>query len=382
MRIVEIRGYELEARLPASQGNSIGFSDSVSTALISIRCEDGTTGWGECWAAPAASLAIIKRIFAPLLLGRDATNRNALWGLLSGQRLYDRNGITHMAISAVDVALWDAGARALGVPVWKLLGGRVRERVPAYASGPYFRRGDDPYARFADEAESYMQAGFRALKLRLGHEPRRDADICSRIRQIIGPDCDLMVDLNAGFDVHRSMAIAEAIHGSRIAWMEEPLRPEDLDGYRRLAAMSPIPIAGGEALAGCESFARTVATGVLDVVQPDVAVCGGLTEAVRISAISQAAGVSLSPHVIGSFVNFFASLHFISILPQQPAYAFRNSPIFEFDQTPHPIRALVELPALAGDGTIAIPDAPGLGFEIDTEALEPFVVDSWQMLAD
>ena len=379
MKIVEIRGFELRAQLPRIQGNATGFVDHVSTFVVAIRSDNGIVGWGESWASPVTASGLIRRQLGPALLGRDPREHGALWHELVRQRGYDRRGHTMMAISALDLGLWDATARAYGVPVWALLGGRLRDSVHAYASGPYFRTGDDPYVDFEREIEGYLREGYQAVKLRLGTTPRADRAVCLAARRTIGPEALLMVDLNQGFSVRSALEIAESIGEAGIHWMEEPLPPDDLDGYRRLAARVPFAVAAGEALAGCESFADFIAARCIDVVQPDLAVCGGLTEALRVAAMAYAADLRVAPHVIGGFVNFHASLHFAAILPTRPAVAFRRHPIFEYDQTPNALRDLVEVPRVQSDGTVAIPEGPGFGFEITAESLAPLVVDSWTL---
>ena len=379
MTIVEIRGFELRSQLPRVQGNSTGFVDHVSTFLVAVRSDDGIVGWGETWASPTTASALIRRQLGPPLLGRDPREHGVIWHELVRQRGYDRRGHTLMAISAIDLALWDATARAHGVPVWALLGGRLRDRVHAYASGPYFRTGDDPYADFEREAEGYLRDGYKAIKLRLGTTPRADRAVCLAVRKAIGPDALLMVDLNQGFSVRTALEIAESIAEAGIHWMEEPLPPDDLKGYRRFAARAPFAVAAGEALAGSESFGEFIAARCIDVVQPDLAVCGGLTEALRVAAMAYAADLRVAPHVIGGFVNFHASLHFAAILPTRPATPFRCHPIFEYDQTPNALRDLVDVPCVQVDGTVAIPDGPGFGFEISAELLAPLVTDSWTL---
>jgi D-galactarolactone cycloisomerase len=379
MKIVEIRGFELRSKLPCVQGNSTGFVDHVSTFLVAIRSDDGIVGWGETWASPATASALIRRHLAPPLLGRDPRDHGVIWPERVRQRGYDRRGNTMMAISAIDLALWDATARAHDLPVWALLGGRLRDRVHAYASGPYFRTGDDPYAGFENEVEGYLREGYKATKLRLGTTPRADRAVCLAVRKAIGADALLMVDLNQGFSVRTALDIADSVAEAGIHWMEEPLPPDDLEGYRRFAAHAPFAVAAGEALAGSESFGDFIAARCIDVVQPDLAVCGGLTEALRVAAMAYAADLRVAPHVIGGFVNFYASLHFAAILPTRPATPFQRHPLFEYDQTPNALRGLVDVPRVRADGTVAIPDGPGFGFEISTEALVPLVTESWTL---
>ena len=271
MKIVEIRGFELRSQLPRVQGNSTGFVDHISTCSWHSQ-RRRHVGWGETWASPAAASALIRRHLGPPLLGRDPRNHGVIWHDLVRQRGYDRRGNTMMAISAIDLALWDATARAHGVPVWALLGGRLRDRVHAYASGPYFRKGDDPYADFEREVEGYLDEGYKAVKLRVGTTPRADRAVCLSVRKAIGEDALLMVDLNQGFSVRTALEIADSVAEAGIHWMEEPLPPDDLEGYSRFAARAPFAVAAGEALAGSESFGEFIEARCIDVVQPDLAV--------------------------------------------------------------------------------------------------------------
>jgi len=379
MKIVEIRGFELRSELPEVQGNSTGFVDHLSTFLVAIRTDTGVVGWGETWVSPATASTLVKRQFGPQLLGRSPLDHGVIWHDLVRQRGYDRRGLTMMAISALDLALWDATARIHEVPVWALLGGRHRDRVFAYASGPYFRKGADPYARFQQEVEGYLAAGFKAVKLRIGTTPHRDREICLAMRRLLGPDRLLMVDINQGLSVRTALETAEAIKDADIHWMEEPLPPDDRAGYAHFAARTPIAIAAGEALVGCESFGEFIEARSVDIIQPDLAVCGGLTEALRVAGMAYAADLRVAPHVIGSFMNFHAALHFAAVLPTRPARPFATYPIFEFDQTPNALRDIVPSVAVHADGTVAIPDGPGFGFEVDPDRLAPYVIDSWTL---
>jgi D-galactarolactone cycloisomerase len=296
-------------------------------------------------------------------------------------RGYDRHGQTTMAASPIDLALWDLAGKAEGVPIWHLLGGALRDRVPAYASGPYFRAGPDPYVGFLSEVETYLDRGFQAIKLRIGTNPDADRRICMAVRDRLGPDGLLAVDLNQGFTPSTAMNIAAAIADADIAWMEEPLPSDDIEGYRRLGARCEVPIAAGEALAGCEAFHELISTDSCAILQPDLAICGGLSEGARIAGLAHAAGCLMAPHVIGTFVNVHAALQLLAVLPDRPAAPFRRFPIFEYDQTPSPLRQILPDLAISSDGTVEIPDRPGLGFDLDPAKLEPFIVNRWSLHA-
>ena len=379
MHIVEIEGYHLQAELPRTQGNSTGFVNRVEALLIALRTDNGLVGWGETWFAPAPSWAMINSRLARHVLGKDPLDRNPIWQGMSAERGYDRGGLTVMAMSAIDLALWDIAGHAAGVPVHRLLGGAVRNEVMAYASGPYFRPGTEPYKEYLTEIEAYLTQGFQAVKMRLGTNPAADHAITQAARQLMGPDRLLAVDMNEGFTPATAIPIAEAISDADIAWVEEPLLPDNLSGYQQLANRFPLPIAAGEALCGSEAFHDLISTNACAIIQPDLALCGGLTEGVQIAGMAKAAGCLVAPHVIGTFVNVHAALQLLAVLPGRPAEPFRMHPIFEYDQTPSPLRNLLGDIPVAKNGTVAVPDAPGLGFNLDPARLEPFVTDSWTL---
>jgi D-galactarolactone cycloisomerase len=374
-RICRIDGYELACRLPEPIGNSRGFFDSRATLLIAVTTADGVTGWGETWAYPGAAAAIVRDDFAPLLIGRDASAPRPIWDALAGRIGYDRRGISLMALSAIDIAVWDAAARLAGRPLHHLLGGALRDVVPAYASGPFLKPGPDPYRDFPRDVDAYLAEGFRAIKLRMGTDPATDGRVIANVRRRIGADMPLMVDLNEGFTVRGALDIARRLAEADLVWLEEPILHDDLPGYRRLSEQLPMGLAAGEALFGLGAFRDFVAGGILDVVQPDLALCGGLSEGLRIAALADAFDVPVVPHVWGSAVNFNASLHFAAVLPAKRGRV--SYPLFEYDKSHNPLRTAFAEHGLTREGAVAVPQGPGLGFEIASERLAPFLTKAW-----
>jgi D-galactarolactone cycloisomerase len=293
---------------------------------------------------------------------------------------YDRRGLSHMAFSAVDLAVWDAAARSAGVPLSRLLGGALRDRVPAYVSGPFLKPGADPFRDFDADIEGYLASGFRSMKLRMGVAPRSDGDRLRRVRERVGPAFPLMVDLNEGATMRSARAFGEAFRDCDLDWLEEPIVHDDLDGYRRLAASLPMPVAGGESLFGLGAFRDYLAKAALDIVQPDLALCGGFSEGLRIAALAQAFSVPLIPHVWGTAVNFCAALHFASVLPGHRG-ATQDYPLFEYDCSANPLRDAFGTFPLNADGTLTPPSGPGLGIDIDPERFAGFVVDRWTVVS-
>jgi D-galactarolactone cycloisomerase len=379
-RIVRIDGYELRCRLPEVIGNSSRFFDERGALLLSVTAADGTVGWGETWAMPAAAAAALRSSLAAAVLALDTPTPRAAWDAMARTLGYDRRGVSLMAMSAIDIALWDAAARRAEVPIASLLGGALRDRLPAYVSGPFLKPGADPYRDHNAEIDTYLRAGFRAMKLRMGVAPRTDARQLSRVREHVGPDFALMVDLNEGATLRTALAYGEAFREHDLVWLEEPIRHDNLPGYRRLAQALPMALAGGEALIGLAPFRDYLAAGALDIVQPDLALCGGFSEGLRIAALADAFEVPLIPHVWGTGINFAASLQFAAVLPSTRGPGLQY-PLFEVDPSFNPLRDAFGAFALAADGTLAVPDGPGLGIDVDPRRFAPHVIEHWSMTA-
>lgn len=374
-RIVRIDGYEVSCPLPERIGNSRGFFDSRSALLVALTTAEGVTGWGETWALPGAAAAIIRQDLGPRLLGQDGAAPRRLHDRMM-QQFPDRHGVPLMAISALDIAAWDVAARTAGLPLHAALGGAVRDRVFAYVSGPFLKPGADPYKDYLADLEGYLKAGFRAIKLRLGTTPARDGAMARQVRERIGPEIPLMVDLNQGFSFGLAADLARRLVECNVRWLEEPMPHEDLAGYRRLAEQVPIALAGGESLFGLGAFREVIGGNLLQFVQPDLALCGGITEGLKIAAFAEAFGIPLVPHVWGTAINFNASLHFTSVLPEKPGQGM-PCPLFEYDYSYNPLRTLCGEAGVDHAGTLAVPDAPGLGLDLTPDRFKSLIVNQW-----
>ena len=378
--IVSIDGYELACRLPEPIGNSRVFFDSRRALVVGITTADGTMGWGETWSMPAAAGAIIRDSLAAIVLGSDAYRPRQVWDAMERTLGYDRRGVTHMAFSAIDIAVWDAAARSANVSIAACLGGALRDRTLAYVSGPFLKPGDDPYRDFDSDIDGYLARGFRAMKMRMGVASRPDGERLHRVRDRVGAAFPLMVDLNEGASLRGALAFGEAFREARLAWLEEPIRHDDVAGYARLSRELPMALAGGESLFGLGAFRDFVSQRALEVVQPDLALCGGFSEGLRIAALCDAFDVPLVPHVWGTGINFAASLQFTALLRGSRGDGVAY-PLFEYDPSPNPLRDLFGAFALQADGTMAIPEAPGLGLEIDARRFEPYLSRHWRIEA-
>lgn len=374
VKITSLGLHLVECRLPEPQGNATAFFDRRSALLVEARTDEGFTGWGETWHSPAAAWTIIETTLAPAILGQDPFEYTRLWGAMHARLGYERQGLGLMALSAVDMALWDLRGRALRQPIARLLGGPVRTRVTAYASGPFLKPGRDPYRAYRREAERILAPGFRALKMKVGVDPAADGRAAAAVRRVVGPDAVLLADANQGYTPRPAIEAGRHLEAEGFAWLEEPVAADDVEGYVQVAGALGLAVVGGEAVGGIRGFRGFFDRGALDAAQPDLAIAGGFTEVQRIAALAAAWEVPVVPHVWGTAVNLYASLQLCAVLAGYKSHTAMPYPWFEYDQSPNPLRELWGAPAVGPDGMVEIPQGPGLGIEIDPAAFEPYLL--------
>jgi D-galactarolactone cycloisomerase len=337
---------------------------SRSCVLVRIEDGDGVVGWGETYARPGTA-AVLEEI-RELLTGRDPLDARPL---LDDVRIATAD---QLAVSALAIAVDDLRARRLGVPVSALYGGRRRDRVRAYASSGGYRAGVDPEESWPAEVKAAVADGFTACKIRIGRYPAgRELPILARLRADAGPDVDLMVDANGAYSVPRAIEVGRALEGLGYRWFEEPLIRYRgglaYPGYERLAGLD-IPIAAGEGLETRSAFDAFLARGAAGIVQPDVAICGGVGELVFVAELAALRGVPCVPHAWGGAVLLAATLHAISLLPEPAEVAGPGSPLLELDRFENPMRTrLSPTPIEVVDGVVAVPAGPGLGITVDED---------------
>ncbi|WP_426955296.1 mandelate racemase/muconate lactonizing enzyme family protein [Muricoccus radiodurans] len=382
MKVTSVRGYHVGFSPSPALGNASTFIRRRDFLLLQLVGEDGTVGWGEVFNSPFAAAGFVKARLAPLLLGQPAQEMGRLFQAMLGTLAYDRRGAGMMAVSAVDMALHDLAARARGISVARMLGGALRDRMLAYASGPFIREGAEPYGAYPGEVDALLRSGFRAIKPRVGFAPRADGQVMRAMRQQVGPDVALMVDINQGYTVGPALASARHMEEADLLWIEEPLQPEDIGGYRAVAAAAPCAIAGGEALGSLAAFRDFLEARTFSVLQPDLTVCGGFTGMRRVAALADAYDMPVMPHVFGTCVNAHAALQMGALLTARRGGGPLPYPFLEIDATPNPLLPLGGAMEPRADGTIAVPDAPGIGLDLDPARLEPWMTDHWRVDAE
>jgi len=381
MKITGVEVHVLKSPLAEPFAFSQGWVRQRSATLVEVITDEGVTGWGEAFAQglepPEIAAAAIEYALKPLLIGADPLATEVLWHrMYHATRDYGRKGSVVAAISALDIALWDIAGRARGEPIHKLLGGAFRDRVEPYATGFYRIKGQGEAARLAEEAVRHHEAGFRLMKVKLGYGVEDDIACMQAIcRAIQGRDVTLMIDTNHAYGRAEALRLGRALADCKLRWYEEPVVPEDLRGYVEMREKLTMPIAGGENEHTMYGYRELFAAGAVDIAQPDLGSCGGITAARHIIALAQSHGVAVNPHVWGSAIAQAASLQLIAALPVAHHSLFAQEPVFEYDRSSHPFRQhLITEPILQQGGWVTIPDGPGLGVEIDRAALEKYRV--------
>lgn len=393
MKIVEVRTTRVEypyKERPIISG--AGVNANRRALLVHIKTDTGIEGIGEAGIAggPAVSTStVIEQELAPLIMGQDPFEVERLWQLMYiRSRQHGRSGIIMHAIGGIDIALWDIIAKALDQPLYRVLGA-MRDRLPAYGSGGFYQEGKTT-ADLADECRSFVEQGYRAIKIKAGRNRiqnsfapiemtanntletvtlREELERVRAVREAIGPDIPLMVDASCNWTAKTAMFMAQQMEPLNIAMLEEPLSPDDIEGSALLAASTSIPIGGYETeTGGLYAFRNYIDRRAVDIVQVDIGRAGGITEARRIAAYAYAHHMPFTPHVYTSAVIFAASLHFMASIP--------NATWFEHDRNENGLRdALIDEPfAIDSDGFIHVPQGPGLGITLSEKGLRDLTV--------
>ncbi|MBR9762166.1 MAG: mandelate racemase/muconate lactonizing enzyme family protein [Rhodobacteraceae bacterium] len=373
MKVAEIRTHLLEHRLETAFESATMRFDRRQHLLVEVICEDGTTGWGEC-LGPAGPNAAVVAAYAPHVIGQNPLETEKIWATCyNALRDQGQRGLTITALSGIDIALWDLKGKILGQPVSVLLGGRWREQIEAYATGSFKRDGVDRVADNAEEMAGHAAAGFRRMKVKIGFGVEEDLRVIAAVREAIGPDRRLMIDANHGYTVNEAVDLGKRAAKFGIDWFEEPVVPEQLDAYLEVKARQPIPLAAGETWHTRWGYRDPLQRRVVDIIQPDICGMGGLSEAKKVADLASVHGIRVVPHVWGTAVQIATALQFMSAMVPDPVRNAPVAPILEFDRTHNPFRqAVVTTPLEHQDGFVTVPDGPGLGIEIDRDALTRF----------
>lgn len=369
MRIADLRAVPISFPVPADKSVRLGIGRSVKrdAVLVRVETDEGHVGWGEAHhgRCPGAIAKLIDTTLRELVLGMDASDVAGVWAQVYRMQLasHGMGAAAALALSGLDLALWDLRCQATGWPLYKLLGGAAKP-IKAYAGG--IALGWQEPALLAEEAQRHVAAGYRALKLRVGDTAARDIERVRAVRRAVGDGIELLADANTGYTVDDVRRVMPALEEAGIGWLEEPFPPQDRRAYQQAAALGRVPLAAGENHYTRYEFATLIEDQAVRFVQPDLSKTGGVTEALRIAAMAGAWKLTVNPHTSATAINMATSIHFLCGI-DNPGY-------FEGDVTLlNPFRdALADQAPYALDqqGCVRPHEGVGIGLKIDAEFIK------------
>jgi len=367
LKIVDLNAYPTSFPVPPENRVALGIGTAVKrdAVVVKVTTAGGLTGWGESHhgRAHTAVAKLIETTLKQLVLGMDAADVVGVW-----KKIYDKQLASHgmgagtcLAMSGIDMALWDIRGKAAGMPLYRLLGGS-RRAVPAYAGGVSL--GYQPPAQLIEELKKSLDAGYKAVKLRVGDSPKRDLERIRAVRKACGEDLVILTDANIGYSVEDARQVMPGMDELNVAWLEEPFPAHDYRSYRLAKGFGRTPLAAGENHYTRFEFNRVIEDGAITILQPDLSKTGGITEALRIAAMASAHKLPIHPHSSMTGLNHAASIHFLA--------AIDNGGYFEGDVSKsNKFRDdLVSKPyEVDKDGNVWPLEKPGLGLEVNEEFL-------------
>lgn len=353
---------------PVRQGVTLGIGRAVKRdcVIVKVTTESGLVGWGEAHhgRCPGAIGQLINTTLRQLVCGMNAADVVGIWSRIYSRQLasHGMGTATALAMSGIDLALWDIRGKAVGWPLYKLLGG-ASKAIPAYAGG--ISLGFQPPAELVDEARLLVDQGYRTVKLRFGDTVARDIERLAAVRAAFGRDIGIMVDANTGYSVEDVRRVMPALVEHDVLWLEEPFPPQDYRSYELANGFGGVPLAAGENHFTRYEFNRVIEEKSIRILQPDLSKTGGITEALRIAAMASAYKLSINPHTSASGINMAAGIHLLA--------AIDNGGYFEADVAKENLfrDQLTSRPDLLDEnGCVHPPEAPGLGVDVDEAFLE------------
>ena len=389
MKITRIISHVLSYDMPEVLGYSQQYYSKRSAHLVEVQTDEGITGWGECFGPGNVALAnkgIVEKVIQPMVVGMNPMDRDVVWHKVYNLlRDHGQKGMPMQALSGVDIALWDIAGKSASLPLHQLIGGAHRNDVPCYGYGMMLR--DEPVedlaARFADESAAIKDMGFVAAKMKVGFGPKPDVKLCKAVRRSVGDEYRFMVDANHCYTTPDAFYVGRALDELDAYWFEEPIAPEDLDGYRELRAGLRLNISGGEAEFNRWGWRNILENRGLDIAQPEVCALGGVSEYLRVLALCHAHFTPVINHVWGSAIAVATNLQLLAAMPSMPGGLHPWERMLEVDTTDNKFRdnLLAEPLDIQGqvkakNGRVAVPTGHGIGVEPDRDFIKHYSVDA------
>ena len=361
MKIAQIKAYP--SSFPLTDGPTLGIGRAVKrdAVMVKVTTGSGLVGWGEAHhgRCPGAIAHLIDTTLAQLIVGMEASDTIGVWQKIYRMQLgsHGMGAAACLALSGIDIALWDIRGKAAGWPLYRLLGGRSKP-IPAYAGG--ISLGYQSPAALVEEAGALLAQGYKALKLRVGDTPRRDIERVTAVRNAFGGSIELLTDANTAYSLADVRAAMPGLEANGVAWLEEPFAAHDHRRYAEAKQFGGVPLAAGENHYTRFEFTRVIEDGAITILQPDLSKTGGITEALRIAALASAWKLPIHPHTSGTGLNMAASIHLLA--------AIDNGGYFEADTAKVNLfrdRLTTRPYVLDHAGCVHPLEGPGLGLEVD-----------------
>lgn len=369
MKITDIKAFPISFPVPPEKSVRLGIGKSVKrdAVLLRVQTDAGLTGWGEAHhgRCPGAIAKLIDTTLKELVTGMDPIDVSGVWAHVYKMQIssHGMGAAAALALSGLDLALWDIRCKVANLPLHALIGGK-RTPIKAYAGG--ISLGWQPSAALVDEALTYVGQGYRALKLRVGDTVPRDIERVAAVRKAVGEQIELLVDANTNYSLDDVRRIMPAYDELNVGWLEEPFPASDLGLYRRAATLGRTPFAAGENHYTRYEFAPLLASESVGFVQPDLSKAGGITESLKIAALASCYKISVNPHTSATAINMATSINFLCAI-DNPGY-------FEADLTAYnPFRdQLTDKPpyALDGNGCVTAYDEVGIGVAVNIDFIK------------
>ena len=374
MIITNIKTRVLFAPFPEAIADAARVIAGRDVLIVEVVTDEGyvgtgiLTGLGVAYGSEIHIIdSVITQSLKPMLIGKDPLLINDLWSIMyKGTTRFGRRGAVLRAISGVDIALWDLLGKVAGMPVYRILGGKSG-KVKVYATGGFYNQ-DHDLEKLTKEMEDYLDEGFTAVKMKVGKNPNTDVERVRVVRETIGPDIDLLIDANEAWDWNTALRFANRIQQYDIYWMEEPVAPDDMEGYIKLNEKSPIPIAAGENGYTKYEFKDMIARNAVSVVQPDVTRVGGITEWMKVAHMAEAFGMPCVSHAVSEVhVSCIAAAPNAPMMEYFTHKQYLQTFMTELFVEPEGVRQMK-------DGYVYCSEKPGLGIEMDPDLLSKYTV--------
>ena len=341
--------------------------------IVRIYTDEGLVGIGECFRRlPEVIKITIDNIITPILIGKDPVETETRWQeMIRATSASDMGGAVYCAVAGLDIAMWDLKGKALGVPIYQLLGGKSKDKIRMYASS--LRRDLTPLEE-ARRASSLVEEGYTAYKLHsalpgaIDHPSDQTIATVTEVRKAVGPDIEILVDVNGAFSAHHAIEIGKALENLGVFHFEEPRPHYDLEGLASVADALDIPIASGEMIYTHHQYKDLINWGKIDIIQPDIVKVPGFTEFQRIAAVASSFGKPMTAHNTQPTISTVAHLHACAAFANMPyAQEYNIEPISIRDERP-----ILKEPLKLVDGYFEVPTGPGLGIDLDEETIRKF----------